>query len=247
MDGERKEKEKSMDTMLVVVFDEESKAFDAKKALGELEEEDMIAIYAQAVVSRNADGSATVRQSDDPRPVETMLGTSLGSLIGLFGGPVGLAIGAATGLAIGSIADVNHARIGEAFIAEVKQKLLPEKFALVAEIEEDTTAPVDRRMQALGGTTIRQALSEVKQKVSEQNAANRKAEMAESKAKHAETQAGRKAKLQERMNQFDTKIQGQLEKAKQRRHTVEERENAKVEVLKAKAAALQAQAPKREV
>jgi len=236
-----------VDRMLVVVFDAESKAFEAKKALLELDSEDVIAVYAQAVVARNSEGCATVRESDDPRPVDTLAGTSLGGLIGLFGGPVGLALGAAAGLVVGAIMDVDHAQIGEDFVADVKQKLLPEKFALVAEIEEDETTPVDMRMEALGGTVFRRALSEVRHRVHDQNIAAMKADLAQMKAEHAQAHADRKAKLEEKINQLDSKIQAQLEKAKQRRQAAEAQNEAKAEVLRAKAKSMKAQAPARHV
>jgi len=227
-----------MERMLVVVFDAESKAYEGKKALHELENEDMVTVYAQAVVARNADGSATVRQSDDPRPVGTLTGGSLGALIGLFGGPLGTALGAAAGLAAGAMVDLNHARIGEDFVEDVRQKLSPEKFALVAEIQEDSTIPVDARMEALGGTVFRRALSEVRQTVDDKETAAMEAELAQTKAEHAQAQADRKAKLEEKINQLDSKIQARLEKAKERRQASEAQAKAQAEVLEAKAAAL---------
>ena len=174
-----------MDRMLVVVFDAESKAYEAKKALYELDREDIIVVYDQAVVARNADGSATVRQSDDPRPVGTLTGTTLGALIGLLGGPVGAALGAAAGLVVGDAVDLDRGRVCEDFVEDVRQKLTPEKFALVAEIQEDTTIPVDLRMEALGGTVFRRALSEVKHKVHDENVAAMKADLAQMEAEQA--------------------------------------------------------------
>ena len=234
-----------MDRVMVVVFDVESKAFEAKKALQELDREDVIAVYDLAVIARNADGSATVRESDGPNPVVTVAGTTLGALLGLLGGPVGAALGAAAGLAVGAAVDVDKARISEDFVEDVKEKLLPEKFALVAEIQEDTTTPVDMRMEAIGGTVFRRALSEVKHTIHNENVAAMKADLAQMKAEHAQAHADRKAKLQEKINQLDSKIQAQLEKSKQRRQAAEARAKAKVEFLKARAAAMKAKAPER--
>src|SRR5271157_4643345 len=180
---------KAMDRMLVVIFDRESQAFEGKKALIQLEHAGDIVIYDCAVVARNADGTATVRQSDDPRPVGTLVGTTLGALFGLLGGPAGAAVGAAAGLAVGASVDVDHARVGDDFVEDVREKLLPEKFALMAEIQEDWTDPVDTRMEALGGTVFRRALSEVKHKVHEENTAAMKADRAQMKAEHAQAHA----------------------------------------------------------
>jgi uncharacterized membrane protein len=224
--------------MLVVVFDTEDKAYEGKKALLQLEEESSIVLYAYAVVAKNADGTATVRQSDDLGPLGSLVGTSVGSLIGLLGGPAGLAIGAAAGLISGGTADLNNARIGEDFLDDVAKKLLPNRFALVAEIEEDWTTPVDIRMGAIGGTIFRRALSDVNDTVDDEDIAAMKADIAQLKAEHAKSRADRKAKLQENINGLDSKIQARLEKAKERRQTAERQAQAKAEVLKTRAAAL---------
>jgi len=231
-----------MDRMLVVVFDTEPKAYEGKKALMQLDGEGSIVVYAYAVVGRNADGTTMVRQSDDPGPLGTLVGTAVGALVGLLGGPAGAAIGAAAGLVGGGTVDLNNARIGEDFVDDVKQQLVPGKFAVVAEIQEDWTTPVDTRMEAIGGKVFRRALSEAKHTVNEEDVAAMKADMAQMKAEQAKAQADRKAKLQEKMNQLDSKIQAQLEKSKQRRQASEAQAKAKVEVLKAKAAALKAKA-----
>jgi uncharacterized membrane protein len=236
-----------MDRMLVVVFDTEDKAYEGKKALHGLEEEGSIVVYAYAVIAKNTDGTTTVRQSDDPGPLGTLVGTSLGALIGLLGGPVGLAIGAAAGLVAGGTVDLNKARVGEDFIDDVRQELKPGKFALVADIQEDWTTPVDTRMEALGGTVLRRALSEVKRTVDDEETAAMKADRAQIKAEHAKAHADRKAKLQEKINQLDTKIQARLERHKQGRLASEQEAKAKVEILKAKAADLKAKAAERHV
>jgi outer membrane lipoprotein SlyB len=55
-------------------------------------------------------------------------------------------------------------------------------------------------------------------------------------AERAQAHADRKAKLQEKINQLDSKIQVQLEKAKERRQSAEREAQAKAQILKAKAA-----------
>jgi uncharacterized membrane protein len=233
--------------MLVVVFDSENKAYEGKKALSQLENEGSIAIYAYAVIGKNPDGTTTLEQGDEPGPLGTLVGTSVGSLIGLLGGPVGLAIGATAGLFAGGMADLDNARVGEDFIDDVRQELQPNKFAVVAEIQEDWTTPVDSRMEAIGGKVCRRALSEVKQTLDDEETAAMKADLAQLKAEGAKAHADRKAKLQEKINQLDSKIQAQLEKAKQQREAVERQAKAKVEILKARAAALKAKAAEKHI
>ena len=229
-----------MDRMLVVVFDNESKAYEGKKALLQLDNEGSISVYAYAVLAKHADGTASVKQGDDAGPLGSLVGTALGSLIGLLGGPAGVAVGAAAGLGAGSAVDIDNARIGDDFIADVTKQLLPTRVAVVAEIEEDWTTPVDTRMEAIGGTVFRRALSDVQHQIHEENVAAMKAELAQMKAEHAKTHAEHKAKLQEKINQLDSKIQAQLQKAKDRRAAAEKEAQAKVQILKAKAEAAKA-------
>jgi uncharacterized membrane protein len=231
-----------MDRMLVVVFDTEDKAYKGRNTLLQLDDEGSIAVFAYAVVAKNADGTATVKQGDDSGPLGTLVGTSLGSLIGLLGGPAGLAIGATVGLLAGSAADLNNARIGGSFIDDVSKELLPGKFALLADVQEDWTTPVDVRMEAIDGIVFRRALSDVKHTVDEEEITAMKADLAQMKAEHAQARADRKAKVQEKISQLESKIQASMEKAKERRHAAERQAKAKVEVLKAKAAALKAKA-----
>ena len=105
-----------MERMLVVVFDNEKKAYQGKAALADLEREGSVTVYAHAVVVKHADGTVTVKETNDDGPLGTLAGTAVGSLIGLLGGPVGLAIGATSGLALGAIYDVDTARVGWDFL-----------------------------------------------------------------------------------------------------------------------------------
>src|SRR5690349_17923338 len=128
-----------MDRMLVVVFDNEVKAYEGKRALVQLDDEGSISVYASVVLTKHADGTATVKEEDDSGPLGSLVGTSLGTLIGILGGPVGVAIGASAGLLGGGAFDVNNARIGDDFIDDVTKQLLPNRVAVVAEIDEDWT------------------------------------------------------------------------------------------------------------
>jgi len=231
-----------MDRMLVVVFDNESKAYEGNKVLQQLDGDGSISVYGHALVVKNQDGTTTVTQSDDRGPFGTLVGTLLGSLIGLLGGPTGFAIGAAVGFVGGVTADLNKARIGNDFIVDVAKVLVPNRAAVVAEIEEDSTTPVDTRMEAIGGTVFRRALSEVKHTIHDENIAAIKADLAQKTAEYAKADADRKAKLQENINQLESKLQAWLEEDKDRRQAAEREAQARVAILKAKAAVAKARA-----
>jgi uncharacterized membrane protein len=231
-----------MERMLVVVFENEKKAYEGTKVLRQLDLDGSITVYAHAVVVKNPDGAVIARERDDEGPFGLLVGIALGALLGALGGPAGLAIGATAGLLAGGAADLDNARVGEDFIDDVTNALLPNRAAVVAEIEEDATGPLDTQMEAIGGTVFRRALSEVKHTIHDEQIAAIKADLAQMKAEHAQARAERKAKLQEKINQLDSKLQAQLQKAKERREAAQREARAKVEILQAKAAAAKANA-----
>ena len=231
-----------MDTMLVVVFDNESKAYEGNKVLQQLDGDGSISVYGHALVVKNPDGTTTVRQSDDRGPFGTLVGTLLGSLIGLLGGSTGFGVGAAVGFVGGATADLNKARMDDDFIVDVAKVLVPNRAAVVAEIEEESNAPVDTSMEAIGGIIFRRALSDVKHTIHDEKIAAIKAELAQMTAEHAKADADRKAKLQENINQLESKLQAWLEEDKDRRQAAEREAQARVAILKAKAAVAKARA-----
>src|SRR5215831_704613 len=102
-----------MDKMLVVIFDDESKAYEGVKALRELHAEASLTLYATAVIAKDTQGKVSVKQAVDQGPTGTVLGLTTGGLIGLLGGPIGLAVGAATGTIAGSLYDLVQVGVGE--------------------------------------------------------------------------------------------------------------------------------------
>jgi uncharacterized membrane protein len=194
------------------------------------------------LVTKRADGLVTVNQEVDTGPLRTLVGTLVGCLVGLLGGPIGFAIGGAAGLLAGGTVDINSARIGGDFIDDVIMELLPNRVAVVAEVEEELTTPVDIRMEPLGGIVFRRTLSDVKHTIHEEHVAAMKSDLAQMKAEHAKAHADRKAKLQDKINQLDSRIQMQLQKVKDTQGAAERPEQAKVEVLRAKAATAKAKA-----
>jgi len=111
-----------MNRMLVVVFDNEDKAYEGKNALLKLNDEGSISVYAHAMLAKHADGTVTVNKQDDFGPCGTLAGAELGTLIGLLGGPTGLAVGAVVGLLAGSAVDLNKIRIGDDFVDDVTKQ-----------------------------------------------------------------------------------------------------------------------------
>jgi uncharacterized membrane protein len=160
-----------MERMLVVVFDSENKAYEASRALRRLEDESVIAVYADGVITKDRYGATTLVKTHRVAPQGKMGGTAVGSLLGLLGGPVGLALGATSGFVLGATTDFARARVARDFVTDVAHALVPGEAALVAEIDEESTGPVDARLATLGGVVFRRALSDVSDLESEKEIA----------------------------------------------------------------------------
>jgi len=225
-----------MERMLVVVFDNELKAYDGFKALTELDSAGSISIHAQAVIKKNQDGSIIVKHKGEDFPIRTVGGTAIGALIGLLGGPIGLGIGAVAGTLTGRILDMNRAGVNAGFLDGVSKKLTPGKWAIVSDINEEWITPVDTRMAVLGGTVFRITRQDVESEQEARSVAALKADIAQLKAEQAKSQAEQKAKIQLRIDDLNKKLHTMREQAKQRSKQEQDETKAKVEALKEKSA-----------
>ena len=150
-----------MNKMLLAVFDNETAAFQGLKALKDLHDTGDITLYSWAVVARDKAGKVQLKQQDDRGPVGTALGMLTGGLIGLLGGPAGVVVGASLGGLSGLFFDLDNADVGVAFYGDVVKTLTPGKTAILANVDESWTTPVDARMREHGGTVSRRFRAEV--------------------------------------------------------------------------------------
>lgn len=233
-----------MERMLVVVLKDETNAYEASRALNQLDQEGSITIHAESVITKNTDGTVTLKQADGNFPIRTLTGTAIGSLIGLLGGPVGLAAGAFAGTVAGGFSDLFVAGVQTDFLAEVSGALTSGMHAVVADISEEWITPVDTRMEALGGIVFRTSRKSFEDEQRARDEAELQAEIAQLKAEHAQAKAEHKAKLQAKIDQLNKKLQEKLEYAKRRSEQIKKETDAKVQALQNKAAKAQGDAKK---
>ena len=225
-----------MDKMIVVVFDSESKVYEGSKALRELHDEGSITVYASAVIAKDAGGKVTVKDAADEGPLGTGVGLVTGSLIGLLGGPVGVAIGAYVGTVGGMLYDLAAIGVGEDFLAEVGRQLQSGKTAVVAEIGEDWSMPVDIRMEAAGGVVLRRGLGYVEETLIERDSDVLEAEIAQLKAEYAQATGKAKVKLQAKIDAAKAKLQATHDRAKTELEASKQKMDAKIKSLQEQAA-----------
>jgi uncharacterized membrane protein len=230
------ERNQIMDRILVVVFENESKAYEGSQALREMEIEGSIHLYAKAVLVREADGTIQVKQSSDLGAAATVGGLVLGSLIGLLGGPVSVAVGAGTGMFGGFLYDMAHLGVGQDYLDGVGKSLKPGKAAVVAEIWEDWILPVDTQMEALGGVVFRHTRKDILDLQVERDMTTLKAEIDELEIEHDRASGEAKAKLQEKIDIARTKLQTTVNRIRARLEASQQETKAKIDLLQEQAA-----------
>ncbi len=224
-----------MDKMLVVVFDDEKKAYQGSRALAELEREGSLSVHAKAVVERSADGTVYIPHTETDFPLRTVTGTAIGGLVGLLGGPVGVGIGAAVGSAVGVSADICRTGVNDDLLTSVLHSLSPGKFALLADISEEWVTPVDVRMEALGGVVYRTTRERAKYEQLAREHAEIRAEIDLLKKEFAETKADSKAELHARIDKLNSQLKAQSNQAKQISEQVKRQTQAKIQELQQRA------------
>ena len=158
-----------MHNYVAVVFDDTSKAYEGLHALWQLDDAAEVTVHGTAVVHRDALGNFQVDTKETHPALATAVGVGVGALLGLLAGPAGAAagaaggaaIGAATGGVVGATADLVRADNRDQAATETRFVLGAGQSAVIADVSEDWTSPIDTRMRALGGTVYRRAKDDV--------------------------------------------------------------------------------------
>jgi uncharacterized membrane protein len=236
-----------MNKMLIAAFEKEAAAYEGLSALKELHNRGDITLYATAVILKDSSGVITIKQAADRGPVGTALGMLTGAVVGLLAGPVGVAVGAAAGGATGLISDLAESGIDIRFIDEVAKVLSPGKTAVLAEVQETWTTPVDATLGKLGALVFRRLRSEVAEDQVARESAAFAAEIKQLKEELAQASGDTKAAVQKefaaaktRLEAMQTVVRTKAEQAKremdakvgamrEQMNQVRDREKAKIE------------------
>ncbi|MBS2031975.1 MAG: DUF1269 domain-containing protein [Deltaproteobacteria bacterium] len=226
-----------MNKFVVVVVSEESKAYEALQALRALHDEGELTLYGTVVARRGAEGKLFIKERNDEGPLGTGVGALTGVLIGALGGPAGIAAGLASGGIVGAVRDVLHADVSEDFLDDIARRIKPGDFAVIAEVSEEWMAPLDTRIQALGGTVIREGRSDFEGEKLRQVAEYRRKEFAQRKAEHASGKAKRmESQLEADLHDAEEKLRRTAEKARYSLAQTRVEAEAKVKALEEQAA-----------
>jgi uncharacterized membrane protein len=122
--GDRQPKEPEMSDLIVIAFDEPSKAFDLRARLAELQKEYLIQMEDVVVVTHEEDGKVKLHQATNLTAAGAVGGSFWGLLVGLlFLNPLlGVAAGAGAGALSGYLTDIG---VNDKFMKEMGEKLQP--------------------------------------------------------------------------------------------------------------------------
>lgn len=225
-----------MDKMIIATFDDEKKAYEASRILRELDSDGSIAIFAMSVIAKDASGKWTVKETADEGPLGTGVGLVIGTVLGLLGGPAGIAVGAGVGTLGGLFYDLAKAGVGGDFLADAGEQLATGTYAVVAELSEEWTMPVDARLEGLGGVVTRRARQEVVDVQLQQDAAVLKAELEQLKAERAQAAKEHRAKLDAKIEAVKGKLRATQDRTQAAIVAAKEENDAKINALRTRIA-----------
>ena len=157
---------------LVATFSSMNRAYDAARKLRSSSDREVITIDRGAIVAKDDNGNWTVPDANNVGSAWGLAaGTAIGALFGALLGPAGAtagaaagaaatgaAVGAASGALVGGTADLVEPRVQEDVVYDVGRALEPGLTAILAEIEEGSTEPVDEVVKRYGGRVNRSEL-----------------------------------------------------------------------------------------
>jgi uncharacterized membrane protein len=163
-------------SVIAVSFDDDGNAYKALTLLEELASQRRIDVQEAVVVARGDDGQVVTKDSvESSTPPATATGGTLGLLIGIIGGPLGVLVGGTYGLFVGSLFDISDADAADSALGSISSSVKVGHTALLAVVDEPNTEIVDAAMSDLGGTVARRAMAEVEAEIAAAEDAERKA------------------------------------------------------------------------
>lgn len=163
-----------MDNYIAIVVDNDTKAYDGLHSLWNLDANGDITVHGAAVIHRDSTGYVDVATKDTDPGARTAIGVGIGALLGALAGPIGAAagatiaagtaagIGAAAGGLAGLTADAVKADEHDQAAFETSFVLPSGKSAVIAEVSEDWTTPVDTLATRIGGIVFRRAKGDIR-------------------------------------------------------------------------------------
>lgn len=231
-----------MSKFVVIVFPSETQAYKGTRALRELHAEGSLTLYSMAIVQKDVAGKLALKDTVDEGPLGAAVGALVGGLAGVFAGPVGLVAGSLGGTLIGSLFDLASYGVSADFVAKVSSELTSGKSAVIAEIAEGWSTPLDARMEPLGGAVLRTWRADFEDEQIAKQVEAEKADWEHLRTEYAQASADAKAKIKTKLDEAKAKLDATKKKADVRLEALDKELGAKVAALQQQMATAKADA-----
>jgi len=196
--------------VVVVGFDDNSKAYEALTSLKELDSQGQLECRAAAVVVRDDDGKVIVKdETGESYGVGTATGGIIGLLIGVIGGPLGVLLGGATGLLVGSLFDLEKEFDTKSALSHISNSVKVGHTALLAEVSEPSPEVLDSDMARLSGEVFRHPVQEVEAEIAAAEEVQQKAAADARKRLHKERREQHQKEVDAKMEELKAKLHRQ--------------------------------------
>jgi uncharacterized membrane protein len=227
-----------MEKIMVIVFENETKAYQGIKVLKRLDSEGSVTLHQGVLLRKAQDGKLQLDETAMVElPVQTMAGTAIGALIGLLGGPPGVLFGAATGAVTGMIGDVVVGTLDGDFIKEVDGQLLPGTAAVALDLSEEWVTPIDSEVQPLAKSITRRMKIDVEDDLLARRADASDKELAGLEKELNRATAAQKVLLEKRIEELKIRAKRQMARADNKKRQLKSESQAKVKGLQQKLSA----------
>ncbi|MFV0680859.1 hypothetical protein [Ottowia sp.] len=208
------------DNIVLLSFEQTSKAYQALAELKQAAAEGRVQVIAAAVVERHADGRLQLKDGYGNGAVANapLVGSMLGGLLGVLGGPLGVLMLGTTGALLGSMASADALGTRLSLVEQITRAVPPGATALFAHVEEAAVEVVDGLAKELDAVVLRRptdaVYAEVQAAAEAQDAAAQQARQVlrdKQRAEWKEKLEAWSSEVQEHWHQLTDKIKARLD------------------------------------
>jgi uncharacterized membrane protein len=195
------------DSVVVVGFYENAKAYEAFSKLKSLSNQQQLTARSAALVERDQNGTLQIKDSFDAETgVPTAGGGLVGMLLGAIAGPYGMLLGLTGGALAGGSFELDRGDEQDEVLTQLNAAINPGHTVVVAQVNEPTIEVLDKAMGDLGGVVIRKSEADVLTELEAAEDAANAAQAAARKAVREKKMAEVKEKREDRIAALKAKF-----------------------------------------